>query len=113
MKRAWATAAVVSLFLLACGAWQLTPTAGQQVAFPKAKLADEPAPVTARESVGEVPGKTQPVPGRMGQIAPAALHPVTRVLVSPGERVKAGQPLVELDSDEPAADVRAKKAAVT
>lgn len=39
-------------------------------------------------------------------------HPVTKVLVAPGDRVKAGQPLVELDSDEPEAEVRAKRATV-
>ncbi len=65
---------------------------------------------TASETAPDVPGKTQPVPGRIGLIAPTVLHPVTRVLVAPGDRVKAGQPLVQLDSDEPEADVRAKKA---
>ncbi len=59
-----------------------------------------------------VPGKTLPAPGRISEIAAAVMHPVERVLVKPGDVVKAGQPLVEIDSDEPQADVRAKQAAV-
>jgi multidrug resistance efflux pump len=41
------------------------------------------------------------------------LHPVTAVVVAPGDRVKSGQILVKLDDDEARADVRAKQAAVT
>jgi hypothetical protein len=65
-----------------------------------------------KETVLEVTGKTRPVPGRLGIIAPAVLHPVVAVMVSPGDRVEKGQPLVKLDDDEPRADVRAKKAAL-
>jgi RND family efflux transporter MFP subunit len=57
-----------------------------------------------------VRGQTQCVPGRKGILAPAVLHPVTDVLVSVGDTVKKGQPLVQLDDDEPQADVRVKKA---
>src|SRR5262249_52954493 len=60
----------------------------------------------------EVPGKTQPVPGRLATIAPTVLHPVEEVLVIPGARVKKGQPLVKLDDDEARADVRARTAAL-
>ncbi len=45
-------------------------------------------------------GKTQPVPGRVGTISAVAGHPVRQVLVVPGDRVKAGQPLVRLGTDD-------------
>ncbi len=114
MKGAWKTVALVLGVIAACGAWLLTPLSGRQIAAPYGNAASErpSAPESSPEAVSEVPGKTQPVPGRMGRIATTVLHPVTHVLVSPGERVKAGQPLVKLDSDEPEADVRAKKAAL-
>jgi multidrug resistance efflux pump len=57
-------------------------------------------------------GKTQPAPGKAAKIAPAVLHPVEEVHVTVGDRVKKGQVLVKIDDDEPAADVRARKAAV-
>jgi HlyD family secretion protein len=69
--------------------------------------ADTPPPLNA-----EVPGKTQPVPGKAAAIAPVPLHPVEEVKVVPGDRVKKGQVLVKLDDDEPQADVRAKEAAL-
>jgi HlyD family secretion protein len=59
-----------------------------------------------------VAGKTQPAPGKAARIAPAVLHPVEQVLVTVGDRVKKDQPLVKIDEDEPAADMRARKAAV-
>ncbi len=58
-------------------------------------------------------GKTQAVPGRLAQIAPAVLHPVEKVLVTVGTRVKKDQPLVEIDKDEPEADVKSKEATWT
>jgi multidrug resistance efflux pump len=74
------------------------------------------APPHAQETVesflSQVPGKTQPILSRRGIIAPVVQHPVTEVLVAPGDRVTKDQPLVKLDADEPEADVRAKKAAV-
>jgi RND family efflux transporter MFP subunit len=57
-----------------------------------------------------VRGQTQCVPGRKGILAPAVLHPVTDVMVAVGDTVKKGQPLVQLDADEPEAEVRVKKA---
>jgi multidrug resistance efflux pump len=57
-------------------------------------------------------GKTQPAPGKAAKIAPAVLHPVEQVLVAVGDRVKKGQEVVKIDEDEPAADMRARKAAV-
>jgi multidrug efflux pump subunit AcrA (membrane-fusion protein) len=114
MKGAWTTVAVVFGVIAACGAWLLTPSSGRHIAAPHGNAASEgpSVPESSPGAISEVPGKTQPVPGRMGRIAPTVLHPVTRVLVSPGERVKAGQPLVKLDADEPEADVRAKRAAL-
>lgn len=58
----------------------------------------------------EIAGRTQAVPGRRAQIAPVVLHMVEHVLVAPGDRVRKGQTLVELDRDEPEAEVRAKRA---
>jgi len=57
-----------------------------------------------------VSGQTQCPPKRKGILAPAVLHPVTDVLVSVGDTVKKGQPLIQIDDDEPQADVRVKKA---
>jgi multidrug efflux pump subunit AcrA (membrane-fusion protein) len=60
----------------------------------------------------EVPGLTQCIPTRKSTIAPVPLHPVVDVLVTLGDRVKKGQPLVKLDDDEAQADVRGKHAAL-
>jgi multidrug resistance efflux pump len=60
----------------------------------------------------EYTGKTQPAPGRVAKIAPVPSHPVEEIKVAVGDRVKKDQDLVKLDSDEPEADVRAKKAIV-
>jgi RND family efflux transporter MFP subunit len=57
-----------------------------------------------------IAGQTQCVPQRKGIVAPTVLHPVTDVLVSVGDTVKKDQKLVQLDDDEPQADVRVKKA---
>jgi membrane fusion protein (multidrug efflux system) len=71
-----------------------------------------PAEGEGRGFSGQVAGKTQPVPGRRGILAPVVQHPVVEVLVALGDHVKKDQPLIKLDADEPEADVRAKKAAV-
>ena len=55
-----------------------------------------------------VAGRTKCIAGNKAIIAPTVLHPVDSVLVCVGDRVKKGDPLVELDADEPKADVRAK-----
>jgi RND family efflux transporter MFP subunit len=55
-----------------------------------------------------VAGRTRCIPGNKAIIAPAVLHPVEEVLVALGDRVKKGDKLVEIDADEPKADVRAK-----
>jgi multidrug resistance efflux pump len=65
---------------------------------------------TNENGIWEVRAKTQPLPGRIAQIAPAVLHPVEKVYVVPGERVKKDDKLVEIDADEPKADVRAREA---
>jgi RND family efflux transporter MFP subunit len=57
-----------------------------------------------------LPGQTQCINNRRGIIAPTVLHPVTEVMVAVGDKVKKGQPLVQIDDDEPQAEVRAKKA---
>ncbi len=110
--------AVACVVITCSAAWHLAtpivrPVAAQTgltVARQSPLVVPVSSQTTASETAVEAPGKTQPVPGRIGLIAPAVLHPVTRVLVAPGDRVKAGQPLVQLDADEPEANVRAKKA---
>jgi HlyD family secretion protein len=95
-----------------------TGTAGPVMLLcPAAKAEQGHSPINSRDSQAaagafEVPGKTQPVPGKLAIIAPTVLHPVEEVRVVPGDRVKKGQPLVKLDDDEPRADVRAKTAAL-
>src|SRR5262249_5607367 len=64
------------------------------------------------ESYFELPGTTEPSPGRVSEIAATVMHPVVRILVKPGDMVRTGQRLIELDSDEPEAEVRAKQAEV-
>jgi multidrug resistance efflux pump len=59
-----------------------------------------------------VKGTTEPAPGRKAVLSPVPLHPVISVNVKPGDRVKKGQLLVELDDDEAQADLRAKQAAL-
>ncbi|MBS0208645.1 MAG: efflux RND transporter periplasmic adaptor subunit [Planctomycetes bacterium] len=60
-----------------------------------------------------VSGTSLPAPGRVSEIAATVMHPVTKVYVKPGDQVRVGDPLVELDADEPEADVRAHRAEVT
>ena len=55
-----------------------------------------------------VAGRTKCVAANKAIIAPVPLHPVDEVLVSVGDRVKKGDPLIQIDADEPKADVRAK-----
>lgn len=71
------------------------------------RLADGSAPVD--RSGKEVLGRTECAPRRKGMIAPVPLHPGVEVLVSAGDRVNKGRPLVRLD-DEAQAEVRAKRA---
>jgi RND family efflux transporter MFP subunit len=55
-----------------------------------------------------VAGRTKCIAGNKAIIAPAVLHPVEEILVAVGDRVRKGDKLVEIDADEPKADVRAK-----
>jgi multidrug resistance efflux pump len=104
MRRFSAVLAVVALAAAAAGAYlSLRPTPSPEV------LATGDGPGGGRDLF---PGKTQPAPGRSAHIAPAVLHPVVEVRVKAGDRVKKDQPLVEIDADEPKADLAAKKAAL-
>ncbi len=60
----------------------------------------------------ELNGKTQTTHGRQALITSIVLHPIVAVFVAPGDRVKAGQKLIEMDRDEPEAEVRSRKADV-
>ena len=83
---------------------------------PTSPAAATPTPAGARPvepAALEVAGRTEPAPGRRAVIAPVVLHPVVEVKVAPGDRVKKDQLLVKLDDDEPQADVRAKRAALS
>lgn len=86
--------------LLGCGASSAAPEVRV------AAVADPPADI----KTFEVTGKTQALPGKKAEIAPTVLHPVEKVFVTAGMRVKKDQPLVEIDRDEPLADMKAKEA---
>src|SRR5262245_17132026 len=89
----------------------LTTLVGGLTAYTlSARSSSTPPVVAAEPGVAEHVGKTQPTWGRSALICPVPLHPVDAVLVKVGDRVKKGQVLVEIDHDEPEADVRAKEA---
>jgi RND family efflux transporter MFP subunit len=77
-------------------------------------------PFAASEAVSQekgttpfmVSGRTKCIAGNRAIIAPTVLHPVDEIFVVVGDRVKKGDKLVQLDADEPKADVRAKVAAL-
>lgn len=71
-----------------------------------------PAKPEEPRGVLEISGRTQAVPRRRAILTNVPLHPVETVHVELGARVKKGQVLIELDADEPKADVRAKEAAL-
>ena len=97
-----------ALFLVTC---VLAAAFGAHLVWHAATPAEALATQAPAPASGDlVPGKTQPAPGRSARIAPAVLHPVVEVLVKAGERVKKDQRLVEIDADEPKADLAAKKA---
>jgi RND family efflux transporter MFP subunit len=78
---------------------------------PQGKAPGAPnGPPAAEAARIEVLGRTQCLLNRKATIAPAVLHPVTEVFVKPGDRVKKDQKLVQIDDDEPQADMRNKKA---
>ncbi len=98
------------LLAVACG-MLVWATSGGTVGKPSAGTETFGSDTSSPLNV-ELPGKTQPVPGKSAIIAPVPLHPVEEVKVAPGDRVKKDQPLVIIDQDEPKADVRAKEAAL-
>jgi multidrug resistance efflux pump len=67
---------------------------------------------SSSEAIFEVVGKTRPCPHRVASIATMVQHPVINIAIAPGDRVAIGQKLIELDADEPEAEVRAKRATV-
>ncbi len=73
-----------------------------------------PAAVVAAEprTTLEFAGRTQPAQGRQALLTSIVLHPIIGVYAAPGDRVKAGQKLIEMDRDEPEAEVRSRKAEV-
>lgn len=101
--------ALVVLMLAGCGGsppWNVATTTAQE---PRSSTA---VPAEATFDRLEVPGTTVPAPGRIAEIATVVIHPVIRVLVQPGDSVVKDQPLIEMDADEPEAEVRAKRAEV-
>jgi RND family efflux transporter MFP subunit len=85
-----------------------TPTTAEPMVVPPSVPSHGPSP----GDVLEVPGKTQPAPGRRALLAPVPLHPVIEVRAQAGDRVTKGQVLVRLDDDEAQAEVRARQAAL-
>jgi RND family efflux transporter MFP subunit len=113
----WSAFGVILAALAGCDATSPTTSpppkvSGLQSAGLSSAAPRPPDQHSASLSTLEVAGRTQRVPGKTGLIAPVPLHPVTEVLVQPGDRVKKGQTLVKLDDDEPQADVRARQAAL-
>lgn len=96
MKRVHSLPMIALLSALAL--WSLSPRASQVL--------------SAEDGAIEVDGKTHPVPGRLAKIAPTVLHPVEKVYVTLGQRVQKGAVLVELDADEPKAEVESKQASL-
>lgn len=69
-------------------------------------------PTQPSTPIVEAIGKTRTVPSRLGAICTMIQHPVIKIHVAAGDRVKEGQPLIDLDADEPEAEVRSKRATV-
>ncbi|HWA97882.1 MAG TPA: HlyD family efflux transporter periplasmic adaptor subunit [Pirellulales bacterium] len=86
--------------------WSVLP------AVSAADIHDSSPAATADAGTLVVAGETLPAPGRVSEIGSAVMHPVERVFVKPGDMVRAGQPLFELDMHEPEAEVRARHAEV-
>lgn len=98
----------LTIFVVGCGHSSAEWTIAAQA------TAAEPVtstPVTSLESL-TLPATTMPTPGRISEVAATVMHPVTKIFVKPGDMVRAGQSLIEMDSDEPEAEVRAKQAEV-
>jgi multidrug resistance efflux pump len=72
------------------------------------------APPDSISSAGvlELSAKTRPTPSGRAELVSIVLHPIIAVHVAPGDRVKRGQVLIEMDRDEPEADVRESEANV-
>jgi HlyD family secretion protein len=104
--------ALAALGMLLIGVASLLKSAES---LPQAQARTEkPAPAAPVPANGRLRlvGKTEPAPGRIGSIATMQIHPVTKVHIAPGDRVREGQVIVELDRDEPEAEVRAHQAEV-
>jgi multidrug resistance efflux pump len=94
--RTWLLLSLLLCLPVGSGGWYLATRARPAAAAEEASLQAE--------------GMTYPAPGHAGTIAPTVRQPIKAVLVSEGERVQKGQPLIQLDDDEARIDVKAKKA---
>jgi multidrug efflux pump subunit AcrA (membrane-fusion protein) len=105
--------AITALGLLLIGVASMMKNV-EQSAVGKGPSEKAPPPAAVTQTAGwlTLTGKTEPAPGHSASIATMVIHPVTKVLIAPGDRVKAGQTIIELDRDEPEAEVRAHKAEV-
>ncbi|HEY5311097.1 MAG TPA: efflux RND transporter periplasmic adaptor subunit [Pirellulales bacterium] len=105
--------ALAALGMLLIGVASLVKSADH---LPQSQVRTEksPQPAAAIQTKGQLrlTGKSEPAPGRLASIATMQIHPVIKVLIAPGDRVRQGQTIVELDRDEPEADVRAYQAEV-
>jgi multidrug efflux pump subunit AcrA (membrane-fusion protein) len=113
MSRLWSISLLMAVVTTGCRpASQLSIATTAMAAEPAPPLAVSAAAEHPRSGYLEIPGTTLPAPGRISEITAAVMHPVMRILVKPGDFVRTGQRLIEIDSDEPEADVRAKQAEV-
>jgi multidrug resistance efflux pump len=115
IANAWQTTwlALAALGMLLIGVASLVKSAEHSPQFAARADTSARAPLAVQiDGRLRLTGKSQPAPGRLASIATMQIHPVTKVMIAPGDRVREGQPIVELDRDEPEAEVRAHQSEV-
>ena len=105
MTRAWLVTLTLSLGAAACGSSSDPAPAPSADALEVAVDRVEPTPMSASFEAGGVL-----VSRHTAEISSRVMAPIVRVLVRPGERVRRGQPLVELDAAEVSAQAARARA---
>src|SRR5438132_12038120 len=95
--------AIIFVMGAAAGACVLLAGIIPFVAPGSAQPGDGPGKGGADKSLFAVAGRTKCIAANKAIIAPTVLHPVEEIYVSVGDRVKKGDKLVLIDSDEPKA----------
>ncbi|HQX82377.1 MAG TPA: efflux RND transporter periplasmic adaptor subunit [Vicinamibacterales bacterium] len=105
MTRAWLVTLTLSLGAAACGSSSDPAPAPSADALEVAVDRVEPTPMSASFEAGGVL-----VSRHTAEISSRVMAPIVRVLVRPGERVRRGLPLVELDAAEVSAQAARARA---